>query len=90
VVAVPTRCLEDLIRDNRINVLICDIEGAEIDLLMKADISRISTIMFETHHNLVTKEATDRLIERLINCGLRIDPLAPGDPIVVMRRDEYN
>jgi FkbM family methyltransferase len=90
VVTVPTRCLEDLIRENRINVLICDIEGAEIDLLMEADVSQISTLMFETHHHIVTKEATDRLIERLIDCKFYVDPLTSGDSIVVMRRDVCN
>jgi FkbM family methyltransferase len=89
VVPVPTRCLEDLIRDNCVNVLICDVEGAEIDLLMEADISQISTLMFETHRYLVTKEATDRLIERLIDCEFHVDPLASGDPIVVMRRGRH-
>lgn len=86
VVTVPTCCLEDLIRDNLINVLICDIEGAEVDLLMKADVSQIGTLMFETHHNFVSEEATNRLLERLINCGFRINPVASGEGIVLMQR----
>ena len=86
VVTIPTRCLEDLIRHSLINVLICDIEGAEVDLLMKADVSQIDTLMFETHHNFVSEESTNRLIERLINCGFRINLVAFGEGIVLMQR----
>jgi FkbM family methyltransferase len=85
-VTVPTRCLEELIHDNCINVLICDIEGAEVDLLMGADVSLISTLMLETHPNFVGEELTHGLIERLVNCGFRIDLIASGEGVVLMRR----
>ncbi len=37
-VRVPTACLEDQIQNHRASVLICDIEGGEIELLIGADL----------------------------------------------------
>jgi FkbM family methyltransferase len=85
-VAVPTRCLEQLLGDHRINVLLCDIEGGEVELLMDADLSHISTIMLETHRNIVGEESTNRLIDRLTNCGFGVDQAASGDGVVLFHR----
>jgi FkbM family methyltransferase len=86
VVFVPSQCLEEVIRDNQINVLICDIEGGEIDLLMNAEVMQIKTIMFETHREFVGEEATNQLIDRLIKCGFGIDATASEAGVVLMHR----
>jgi len=38
---VPVFCLEDEIEAHRANVLICDIEGGEVDLRMQSDLAGI-------------------------------------------------
>ena len=35
---------------HRAKVLICDIEGGEVDLLMQSDLARIKKIIIETHY----------------------------------------
>ena len=87
IVDVPILCLEHEIAAHRANVLIIDIEGGEIDLLDRADLSPIRLIIMETHYWAVGAKATDRMIRRLIYQGFDIDVSISRDGVVVLRRD---
>jgi FkbM family methyltransferase len=86
VVQVPTRCLEDEIRSFEANVLVCDIEGGEVDLLMQADLSGIRLIVMEIHYWSVGRPRTDALIRRLILEDFALDLMQSGSGIAVLRR----
>jgi FkbM family methyltransferase len=83
---VPTLCLEDIIRESNSNVLICDIEGGEIDLLFEADLSAIDTIMMEIHYGPAGEGPTNRLIKRLINRGFSLDLEETGKGVLLLHR----
>jgi hypothetical protein len=87
IIDVPILCLEHEIAAHRANVLIIDIEGGEIDLLDRADLSPIRLIIMETHYWAVGAEATDKMIRRLIYQGFDIDVSISRDGVVVLRRD---
>lgn len=70
---VPLFCLEDKIRDYRINVLICDIEGGEAELLIGADLSSIRLIIVETHYWVNGRNRIDSMVEDLIRGGFHIN-----------------
>jgi LPS sulfotransferase NodH len=82
---VPTRCFEEVISDHRANVLICDIEGGEIELLMDADLSRIDTIMMEVHYDR-GETAANRLVQKLVADGFSIDLRVSGECVVLLHR----
>jgi FkbM family methyltransferase len=87
-VKVPIFCLEDEIRKHRATVLVCDIEGGEVDLLMQADLSDIRLIIMETHYWSAGEAATDAMVRKLVLDGFDIHLRYSGRHILVLRRPQ--
>ncbi len=85
-VRIPIYCLEDEIRAHSANVLICDIEGGEVDLLMEADLSGIRLIIMETHYSISGEVAADAMIRKLIVEGFSLHLGYSGSQFAVLRR----
>lgn len=85
-VQTPVFCLEEAIRDHRATVLICDIEGAEVELLNRADLSGIRLIIMETHYWAVGEVATDELVRQLILSGFSIHLGVSNGKFLALRR----
>jgi FkbM family methyltransferase len=81
---VPVSCLEDLIDQQRATVLICDLEGGEIELLKQADLSRLRLILLKTCYS----SAVDNLVGKLIASGLSLHLDRSHDGVLIMRRHE--
>jgi FkbM family methyltransferase len=86
VVRIPVFCLEHEIASHNANVLICDIEGGEVELLAHADLSGIRLIIMETHYWAAGEAATDAMIRNLILQGFSFHLAASGGQISVLRR----
>ena len=85
-VKVPIYWLEDEIRSHAANVIVCDIEGGEVELLMQADLAGVRLIIMETHYRAVGEVATDDMIRKLIIDGFSIHLGHSGDNFAVLRR----
>ncbi len=85
-VSVPVVCLEAVIAAHRANVLVCDIEGGEVNLLTDADLFGIRLIIMETHYWAAGEWETDRMIRELILQGFSLNLAAQGGHVVVLRR----
>ena len=85
-IQIPVYCLEDEISAHAANVLICDIEGGEIELLTEADLSGIRLIILETHCRESREAETDAMMRKLIMEGFSLHLGYSGDYIVVLRR----
>lgn len=85
-VSVPTSCLEEQIADHRATVIICDIEGGEIDLLIGANLAGIRLLIIEVHDWSVGQHATDAMMRYLIVDGFNVDLYSAGNGIAVLRR----
>jgi len=72
VISTPVFCLEDEIAAHAANVLICDIEGGEVELLSGADLSALRLIVLETHYWAQGEIATDAMVRELILSGFSI------------------
>jgi FkbM family methyltransferase len=83
---VPIRCLEREIAAHEANVLICDIEGGEVQLLTGADLSGIRLIILETHYWAAGEAPTDAMIRDLIMQGFALHLGASGSHVLVLRR----
>jgi FkbM family methyltransferase len=85
-VQIPILCLEDVIKEHRATVLICDIEGAEVDLLSHADLAGIRLVIMETHYRAAGEVATDELVRQLIMSGFSIHLGVSHNHFLVLRR----
>lgn len=85
-VQVPVFCLEDEIEVHRANVLICDIEGGEVDLLMQSDLTGIKKIIIETHYGWGGERETDEMMRKLITDGFSIHLGLSGQQVITLRR----
>ncbi len=86
VVQVPMVCLEDEIRKHGANVIVCDIEGGEVELFDGADLSGIRLIIVETHYGFVGEAATDAMIKNLILQGFSLHLGETAQHVAVLRR----
>jgi FkbM family methyltransferase len=86
VVKVPLVCLESRIAEHRANVLVCDIEGGEADLLDGADLGPIRLVMLEIHYWAVGRQRIDDMIRFMMSRGFTIDFTHSGHGIVVLDR----
>lgn len=87
VVDIPTASLEAAIREHGANVLVCDIEGGEADLLLDADLTSISTIIIETHYWAVGRRRISDLVRKFILDGFDIDLDLSGNHVSCFRRN---
>lgn len=61
--------IDRVLADEGANVLVMDVEGAEIDLLSKADLSNLREIIVELHPHIVGEKATEEMIESVCARG---------------------
>ena len=85
-IRVPTLCLENQIAEHRATVIICDIEGGEVDLLTGAGLAGIRLLIIELHHWAVGQEAADVMIRFLVTHGFNVDLYYSGGGMAVLRR----
>jgi FkbM family methyltransferase len=88
-IKVPVFCLEEQIKSHSANVIICDIEGGEVDLFMEADLSGIRLIIMETHYWAVGEAATDGMVLKLLLDGFGIDLGRTASHMLVLRRQLF-
>lgn len=76
-----------LLRQTGANVLICDIEGAEFDLLPELKLSVLDVIIIELHPTPDNFVKTSALFEAITKAGLYLDMMAtPKSRVSVFRR----
>jgi FkbM family methyltransferase len=85
-IRVPVFCLEDEVKAHKANVLICDIEGGEAELLTLADLSGIRMIILETHYHFAGEAATDAMVRKLVFDNFRINFALSGNHLIVLHR----
>jgi FkbM family methyltransferase len=84
-VEVPTACFEDEIRKLDANVILCDIEGGEIELFDGADLSGVDLIILETHNFFVGEAATGAMIKNVMLQGFSLHQATTANLIVLWR-----
>jgi len=86
-VSVPVLCLEDLLAQYDINVLLMDIEGAELDLLTWGALTGIRDIVCEFHQPL-DDDRRRRAMERLAEMGFASRTTSGKGQVVWMGRSD--
>lgn len=71
-VEVPSEAIGSTIARHQPDVIVMDVEGAEIGLLRKAELSEVKRILVEMHPHIVGKAAVDALSADIEAAGLHL------------------
>jgi FkbM family methyltransferase len=88
IIKVPFVRFEDTIERHGANVIVCDIEGGEGDLLIGADLTGIRAILMETHYWSIGRKRTDEMIRSLVTSGFDINLDLVGNHVMVLERPD--
>lgn len=85
-VDVPTFSLDRLLRDEAINLIVCDVEGAEEALFDGADLGCVDRIYLETHDHVTGLSGIRRLFATMAEQGFVYDPRHSLGSVVFFQR----
>jgi len=86
-ISLASANIDTFITAHNINVLVMDIEGAERDLLQKAELSGIERIFLELHDHLYGLEGIRDITQALAEKGYAYDPRGSNGPCVLFSKD---
>jgi FkbM family methyltransferase len=85
-VEVPTMSLDGLLRDEGIDLVVCDVEGAETVLFQDADLSGVDRIFLETHDHVTGLSGVRQLFATMAGHGFVYDPRHSQGSVVLFQR----
>jgi hypothetical protein len=85
-VEVPTLNLDRLLRDEGIDLIVCDIEGAETMLFKGADLSGVDRIFLEMHDHVTGLSGVRGLFATMAGHGFVYDPRHSQGSVVLFQR----
>ncbi len=87
-VIVPTIAYDELRREFPHDVIVMDIEGAELGFLRHADLSGIHTLIFETHPDIYGREGVRECRRLLKAAGFKLETELSRGGVHVYRRND--
>lgn len=88
VVEIETGNIDAFIKQHRINALVMDIEGAELELLQHADLPGVERVFLELHDHLYGLGGVREISMALASKGLIYDPRGSSGPCVLYSIDD--
>ena len=88
VIEITSRDIDAFIAKHRINVLIMDVEGAELDLLQNAALPGIERVFLELHDHLYGLAGVQTITAAMAHKGLIYDPRGSSGPCVLYSVDD--
>lgn len=85
-IMVPTKQLADVLTEFKPTMIVCDIEGGEVDLFESADLIGIRTVMLEIHTDVVGLPAIKKLFDAMSRNNLVYDEIASSRRVLSFRR----
>ncbi len=85
-VEVPTMNLDGLLRDEAIDLIVCDVEGAEAVLFHGADLSGVDRIFLELHDHVTGLSGVRGLFATLAGHGFVYDPRHSLGSVVLFQK----
>lgn len=87
VVKVDVLNANKVLRDTGANMLVCDIEGAEVDLIPKLDLSNIRAAVIELHPQWIGPEGVNAVFRAFMDGGLAYYARGSTQKVVSFRRN---
>jgi FkbM family methyltransferase len=85
-VDVPTRNLNALLQEEGIDLIVCDVEGAEAILFQEADLAGVDRVFLELHDHVTGLAAVGRLFGTMAAQGFVYDPRHSEGSVVLFQR----
>jgi FkbM family methyltransferase len=85
-VSVPAECLSTVLGTYRPDVLICDIEGAELELFPTFPASSLRAAVVELHPDRLTPAQIQSIHDGMASQGLHLQEPGPGGTVVIYAR----
>jgi FkbM family methyltransferase len=85
-VEVPTMNLDILLREEAIDLIVCDVEGAETVLFQGADLSGVDRIFLEMHDHVTGLSGVRGLFATMADHGFVYDPRHSLGSVVLFQR----
>jgi FkbM family methyltransferase len=85
-VEVPTMNLDALLRDEAIDLVVCDVEGAEAWLFEGGDLAAVDRVWVETHDHLTGLSGVRRLFATMAAQGFVYDPRRSLGSVVLFQK----
>ena len=85
-VEVPTMNLDALLREEAIDLIVCDVEGAETVLFQGADLSGVDRIFLEMHDHVTGLSGVRGLFATLAGHGFVYDPRHSLGSVVLFQK----
>ncbi|WP_305968256.1 MULTISPECIES: FkbM family methyltransferase [unclassified Mameliella] len=86
-VAIMQHAIAPVLEAERPNVLVCDIEGAEADLLPAADWTGLRAAVIELHPQWIGQSGVQAVFDAMHRAGLTYFPKASEAKVVTFRKD---
>lgn len=87
-IQLEARNLDNFVRNQKINVLVMDIEGAEERLLSCASLTGVDRVFLELHDHLYGLRGIRSIFTTMSKLGFAYDPRTSVGPCVLFRRDD--
>ena len=85
-VQVPTLNLNAFLRTEGVNLIVCDVEGAETALFEDADLTTVDRVFVELHDHVTGLRSVGTLFTRMAEHGFIYDPRHSAGSVVLFRR----
>ena len=86
-VDVPVLNINTVLSEIKPTFLVCDIEGAEVDLLSKANLSCLRAVLIELHPQWIGQEGIQAIFDVMAKHGLTYFPRASNGKVVLFKKD---
>lgn len=87
-VSVETKQYSDLAAEFPHNVIVMDIEGAELDFLKHVDFSSVELLMLEIHPPIYGQKGRREILHSMSKLGFRLDPATSKDLVLTFKKPE--
>lgn len=87
VIRLVSQDIDAFVRRHAISLLVMDIEGAELELLSRAELPGVERIFCELHDHLYGLEGIQEITVQLARKGWAYDPRGSRGPCVLFNRD---
>jgi FkbM family methyltransferase len=85
-VSVPTRNLDALLSEEGIDLIVCDVEGAETFLFERADLSGVDRVFVETHDHVTGLSGVAKLFAAMTAQNFVYDPRHSAGSVILFQR----
>jgi FkbM family methyltransferase len=87
VAEVPVLNVNTVLKEIRPTVMMCDIEGAEVELFAHADLSCLRAAVVELHPQWVGQAGVQAVFDAMAKSGLTYFPRSSNGKVVLFKRD---